>query len=324
MNSYRILSLDGGGIRGLITAVWLAELEKQLKKPIRQFFDLIAGTSTGSILASALSLGIPAQKIVELYLEKGSTIFPGTASRLWSRVTRVFADGVSAPKYDPAGLEQCLQEVFGKKTLGSLKVPTLIFSYNVFAREPVAFKSYRENFQNLPIWEVVRASCSAPTYFPSMQLKVGQSTQPYIDGGVAANNPSACAVAEGLAINSKEKKADRVALDNFVLASFGTGSSTRPISAKESQEWGALEWAVPIIDVLFDGSTDTSDYVARQIVADDRYFRFQMPLDKAYDDMDRADDVNLNALVGAAESYLGSKDCTQMMKALVQMLTAKA
>jgi patatin-like phospholipase/acyl hydrolase len=323
MNPYRILSLDGGGIRGLITAVWLAELEKQLKKPIHHFFELMAGTSTGSILASALALGIPAQKIVDLYREKGSTIFPSTGSRLWSRVTRVFADGVSAPKYDPAGLESCLQEVFGKKTLGSLKVPTLIFSYNVFTREPVAFKSYRENFEKLLVWEVVRASCSAPTYFPSKELKVGQSTQPYIDGGVAANNPSACAVAEGIAINSKEKKADRIPLDNFVLASFGTGSSTRPISSEDSQEWGALEWAVPIIDVLFDGSTDTSDYVARQIVADDNYFRFQIPLDKAYDDMDRADEVNLNALIGAAESYLNSNDGASLIKKLVQKLATK-
>lgn len=236
-------------------------------------------------------------------------------------MTRTFSEGISAPKYSPDGLEKCLKDTFGKKTLGSLKVPTMIFSYNVFTREPVAFKSYRDKHAGLPIWQVVRASCSAPTYFPSMMLKVGQSEQPFIDGGVAANNPSACAVAEGIAINTKVKKANRVEVDDFVLASFGTGSSTRPISPEESQEWGALEWAVPIIDVLFDGSTDTSDYVARQIIGDDNYFRFQIPLDKAYDDMDRADDVNLNALVGAAESYLNSKDGTTMTKKLVQKLT---
>jgi patatin-like phospholipase/acyl hydrolase len=321
MNQYRILSLDGGGIRGLITAVWLAELEKQLGKPIHNFFELMSGTSTGSILASGLALGIPAQEIIDLYRNKGTTIFPAAASRLWSRVTRTLTEGVSAPKYSPDGLEKCLQSAFGKKTLGSLKVPTMIFSYNVFTREPVAFKSYQDRFSDMPLWEVVRASCSAPTYFPSMMLKVGRSKQPFIDGGVAANNPSACAVAEGIAINTKVKKANRVEVDDFVLASFGTGSSTRPISPEESQKWGALEWAVPIIDVLFDGSTDTSDYVARQIIGDDNYFRFQIPLDKAYDDMDRADEVNLNALMGAAESHLHSKDGTAMMKKLVQKLT---
>lgn len=319
MPKYRILSLDGGGIRGIATAVWLNKLEEELGSALRNHFDLIAGTSTGSILATAIGLGIPASEIIDLYREKGQLIFPSASTRLWSRITRTFAEGLSAPKYPADGLESALKDVFGKKTMGMLKVPTLVFTYNVFSREPLVFKSYKADHATLPVWQVTRASCSAPTYFPAMVMKVGQAEQPLVDGGVAANNPSACVVAEGIKLNAAAAAKQRVALEDFVLASFGTGSTTRSISAKEAMEWGALEWAIPIIDVLFDGSTDTSDYVAQQIISDGKYFRFQMPLEKAYDDMDKADPVNLNALVAAAENYLTSAGNTQI-KALKKLL----
>ena len=116
---YRILSLDGGGIRGLITAVWLARLEDQLGEAVRDRFDLIAGTSTGSILACALSMGTPAREIQELYVEHARDIFPSTTARLWSRFARTFTEGVSAPKYDGVGLERILRSQFGAPTIPS-------------------------------------------------------------------------------------------------------------------------------------------------------------------------------------------------------------
>ena len=94
---YRILSLDGGGIRGIITAVWLDRLEQALGGPLRQHFDLIAGTSTGGILACALARGTEAAKIVDLYRDRGREVFPDQAARLWSRITRTFSQGLSAP-----------------------------------------------------------------------------------------------------------------------------------------------------------------------------------------------------------------------------------
>lgn len=302
--SYKILSLDGGGIRGLITAIWLDKLENELGAPLNQHFDLVAGTSTGGILAAAVGLGIPARNIVDLYRKHGQTIFPRAASRRWDRITRVFGEGFSAPKYSPAGLESSLTRIFGDRTLGELAKPTIIFSYNVFTREPVVFKSYKDPYRTIPVWQAVRASCSAPTYFPAMVMTVHRVNQPLIDGGVTANNPSACAIAEGIRLNDEKPASERIPLSDFVLASFGTGSSTRRITAKEAKEWGALEWVIPIIDVLFDGSTDAADYVARHIIAVDRYFRFQVELDKAYDDMDKADLVNLDALESIASSFI--------------------
>jgi patatin-like phospholipase/acyl hydrolase len=314
MQRYRILSLDGGGIRGLITAIWLDKLETELGKPLNQHFDLISGTSTGSILATAIGLGIPAKKIIKLYKQHGAAIFPRAIPRRLNRITRVFAEGFSAPKYSPNGLETCLQDVFEGATLGDLAKPSLIFSYNVFKCDPLVFKSHKEEYKDIPAWQAVRASCSAPTYFPAMVMQLGQSELPLIDGGVAANNPSACAVAEGIRINAEKPDQERVDLRDFILASFGTGSSRQKVSIQDAKEWGAMEWALPIIDLLFEGSTDTSDYVARQILHEDNYYRFQTSLDESQSAMDNPSPDNLNALSSFAESYITSEGAIPLQK----------
>lgn len=306
MKKYRILALDGGGIRGLITAVWLQRLEEKLRGPAAEHFDLLAGTSTGSLLACALALGIPARQIVDLYRERGRLVFPGPASRLWSRFERAFTQGVSAPKYDGKGLDEELRRVFGGARLGELKRPTLAVSYDTFNRQVVVFKSYRERHAQLPVWQVCRASSSAPAYFPACIMELGEAEIPLIDGGVVANNPTACAIAEGVRLNGAKSPKERIGPTNFVVASFGTGELSRPITSDEATEWGALEWAIPLIDVLFDGSTDAVDYIATQILKEGNYFRFQTRLERAYDDLDDASATNVNALIATAQGYLAA------------------
>ncbi|MEW6611465.1 MAG: patatin-like phospholipase family protein [Pseudomonadota bacterium] len=321
MQRYRILCLDGGGIRGLIAAIWLQQLEQKLNAPLREHFDLVAGTSTGNLLACAVSLGLPAERIVALYFERGSAVFPGTAARLWSRASRIFSEGLSAPRYDGKGLEKALKRVFAKTRFGELAIkPTLVFTYDTFNREPVVFKNTKPEHLELPVWEICKASCSAPTYFPAHVMKLGKARTPLIDGGVAANNPTACAIAEGVRVNKGRPAGERAEIDDFVVASFGTGELTRPIDIAEAREWGALEWAVPIIDVLFDGSTDAVNYIATQILDDDRYFRFQTRLDAAYDDMDNADATNLNALANTARRYLSAEGGDALLDRLAAQL----
>jgi patatin-like phospholipase/acyl hydrolase len=231
---YRILALDGGGIRGLLTAVWLVDLEKRLVeahgKTIRESFDLVAGTSTGSILACAISLGIPPTRIRDLYLERAGEIFPGRTARLWGRLKRAWSDGVSAPKYDGVGLAAVLRSEFGNVTFGELTIrPTLVTSYNTFTRTAEVFKNTRDWAKDLPVWEIVKSSCSAPTYFPAHVMSVKGARVPLVDGGVVANNPTACAIAEGVRICRDEG----IPIGRFVVASFGTGESTRPITIDE-------------------------------------------------------------------------------------------
>jgi len=304
---FRILALDGGGIRGIIPAVWLAELEAELRKTrkdalLRDHFDLVAGTSTGAILACLVATGTPAADMPALYEEFGREVFPSTASRLWSRARRLFSQGPSAPKYDDRGLERALRRRFGDTRFGDLPGRTLVTAYDTLAREGVVMKNFGADgtppghFDEVPLWEVAKASSSAPTYFPAHLLAYRGVRMPLIDGGVVANNPTVCAVAEGVRIQGAQPARKRVKLEQFLVASLGTGQLNRPISAEDAREWGALEWAVPIIDVLFDGAGDATHYAARHLLPEARYFRLQTPLDDAFDDLDDASATNLNAL----------------------------
>jgi patatin-like phospholipase/acyl hydrolase len=304
--NFRILCLDGGGIRGIITAIWLRELETILGGPARDSFDLIAGTSTGSILACAVAMGKRPDEIINLYETRGQTIFPGLGGRLWSGLRRTFTEGVSHPKYDGVGLDNELRAAFGAPTFGSLPKKTMVVCYDTFNREARIFKSWRSDhdYVNCPVWEIVRSSCSAPTYFPAFDLRINGVSHSMIDGGVAANNPTACAIAEGVRLNDTAAAADRIPLEKFVVLSLGTGALTRPIPLASAQEWGAVEWSIPVIDVLFDGSADVTDYIAAQLLETRNYHRLQTQLTDAYDDMDNASPANINALKAVAQAYL--------------------
>ena len=322
---YRVLGLDGGGIRGLITAVWLDRLEQKLGSPLKNHFDLFAGTSTGSILACGVAMGLSAASIIDLYLNNAKTIFPGRASRLWSRTQRLISQGPSAPKYDGKGLEQVLKKVFTRKNrnvvFGELgKKPVLVFTYDTLNRQSIVFKNTKLEHVKIPVYQICKASCSAPTYFPAHVMRIGKANVPLIDGGVVANNPTACAIAEAIRINKRRRGLAQCGVNDFIVASFGTGEASRSITINEAQEWGALEWAIPIIDVLFDGSTDAVDYIARQVIDENKYFRFQCRLEKAYDDMDNANKTNLNALIAVAENYLTTGGGEQQLQQLAKML----
>lgn len=318
MKMRRILTLDGGGIRGLVSCLWLAGVEDALQKAgkpgLLKHFDLFAGSSTGAMIACGLAAGLSPLAIADLYREQRHIIFPGMAGRLWSRAGRTFTQGLSAPKYDARGLEKVLKKVFGKTTLGQLKIPLLITSYDTLLRKPVLFKSFKAEHRDLPVWEVCRASSAAPTYFPAHGMRVEGRPCSLIDGGVVANNPAACAVAEAL---RKDARVDNSR--DLVLLSVGTGERTRSISLREAREWGALEWAIPIIDVLFDGNTDSVDYIARQLVGDG-YFRLQAELLAGLDDVDDVSNTNIHALETLAAAYLRQPATRRKLAALAKLL----
>lgn len=314
-----LLSLDGGGIRGLIPALWLVEVERRLRRSgkgsVRDHFDLIAGTSTGSILACGIASGLSPQQIADLYVQRHQEIFPGGAMRLWSRMGRLFTQGPSAPKYDGKGLRAVLSSVLGGNTLKHLSPRTLVVSYDTIARSAVIFKSHKEEHWELPVWQVCVASSSAPTYFPGHIMDVEGKRCALIDGGVVANNPTACAVAEALRLNREAGTPEQP----LMVVSIGTGQVTRPIPAEATQEWGALEWALPIIDVLFDGASKSVDYIARQSIGAG-YFRLQTQLAKGMDDMDDVSATNINALTTTAQDYLREPQVNQMLDDIVARL----
>src|SRR5271157_1251003 len=195
----RLLSIDGGGLAGLIPAEALIAIESQLDAltgrslPLSDRFDLIGGTSTGAILAAGLALGLKASDLRDFYLKFGKEIF-----------TKVFFTERFWHDYPSASLERHLKEVFGEDTtLGSGKLRTniLIVAKNATQGTTWFFTNnskgkYFANNRGLPLWQIVRASSAAPTYFPPQTIPIpddqGQSEEyEFIDGGVSSyNNPS--------------------------------------------------------------------------------------------------------------------------------------
>jgi len=316
---HNLLSFDGGGVRGLIPAVIITKIEKRLGQPLCTALDkntdYLAGTSTGSIVACAIASGRSGEDIQRIMMERARDIFPSVYSRLWNRLGRsIFQlEGPSAPKYSDKGLQTVLQETFSKNgkamKFGDLRIPTLITSYDTLNRCPVILKSWKSTHANLNLWEVIKASCSAPTYFPAHIMSINGAEYPLIDGGIVANNPSACLISSVLKeIGHNASANNGLDTSKIQLSSFGTGQVTRPITAKEAQEWGLAEWALPIIDVMFDGASDATHYFCEQLLNTDQYTRFQMPLTEAYDDLDNADKVNLNALKVMTANYLSANN----------------
>jgi predicted acylesterase/phospholipase RssA len=293
----KILSIDGGGIRGIIPAIVLGEIENRTGKKVPDLFDLVAGTSTGGIIALAISRddgnGQPrysAADLVKLYEERGREIF---SRSFWKGVSSV--GGVTDEKYNQESLESIFREYFEDEPLGSALTKVMITSYDIQNREPLFFKSWRKEFRSVEMRSVARATSAAPTYFEPALVAIGGGTRALVDGGVCVNNPAMSAYAEACRLFPDE--------DAFILLSVGTGSLIRPIPYNDAKNWGKFEWAIPILSVVFDGVNDVVDYQLDYLLGD-RFFRFQIALSTANDDMDDASKANIEALKSEARRIL--------------------
>jgi len=318
---YRILSIDGGGVRGIISAIWLAKLEAQLNGPLYKHFDLIAGSSTGSFIACAIASGASAESMVELYRQHSRTVFPPVGNRAWDTAKRIFTLRPSGPRYSDAGLQSVLQNLFGETLFSELKVPTMVTTYNLLNRRILMLKSWREAHQDLPVWAVCKASASAPTYFPAHVMRIGVADLPLADGALVAGNPATAALAEALRYNREQQTG--IGIENLIMASFGSGQSTRHISITDSQRWGPWEWSRPIADILLDGSSQAGSYVCKQLLQPDAYFRLQTRLNGALDDIDAATTENINALASVAQNHLINRGGQGQIEALAKRLKAE-
>ena len=311
---YRILSIDGGGIRGIIPAVVLAEIEQRSGKRICELFDMFAGTSTGGILTLALAApaadGGPqwsARELVDLYLENGPVIFRRS---VWHWIRS--AGGILDEKYPADGLESVLKRSFAETRLSQALVELLVTAYDIEGRDPFFFKRRRAleaAGDDYPMWEVARATSSAPTYFEPFKLAAGPAL---VDGGVFATNPSMSAYADARRFEPDAE---------LVLVSLGTGQLERPIPYEKAKDWGVLEWARPILDVVFDGVADTTDYELRQVLEGGRYFRLQTSLDFGSDALDNASAANMRALVRKGEELVGAAETQGFFRDALPLLS---
>ncbi len=295
----KVLSIDGGGIRGIIPAVVLAEVERRTGRRIAELFDLVAGTSTGGILACALTLpdARPAAELVGLYREHGPEIF---RRPLWQRLSS--AEGFVDARHDPAALRRVLAQYLGEARLADATTRLLATAYDLQGRAPYFFKSWRvagEPERDLSLTTVAMATAAAPTYFPPVPVQPpgGGDRLTLVDGGVFANNPALCAYAEATRLAPGEP---------VTLLSLGTGKPTHELPYAHAEHWGLLEWARPITDVVFDGVSDTVDYQLEHLLGPG-HTRLQCRLDDASDALDDASAGNLERLRRQGEQLVAER-----------------
>jgi uncharacterized protein len=292
---FRILSLDGGGIRGAFAAALLARLEQELATPITDYFDLIAGTSTGGIIALALGLGEPAEKISRLYKERGREIFTRRkpARSPWldrlcirlakRRFPKASELGLYRSKYDSGSLKKALEDVFGDRTLDDARASRLVLpAVNLVKGRTVVFKTpHQPKFirdRYIKAVDVALAVTAAPSFFPQHSIHEGSS---YADGGLWANNPALIGFAEALKIQNlpKRDQIDEVlSQDDIHILSIGTGEPEYYAQPKNGDD-GLLWWATRLFDVGSGAQSQGTDCLVRYIVGESRYKRidFRMP-----------------------------------------------
>jgi patatin-like phospholipase/acyl hydrolase len=301
------LSIDGGGIRGIVPGVVLAELERRAGRAIHEMFELVAGTSTGGILA--LGLTCPARdggagarysaaEMVDLYVSHGDEIFDRSA---WRRIpgAELFEE-----RYSAESLERLLEEYFGQAHLRHALVDVLVAAYEIESRSAFFFKSRRARVDpayDFAMSDVARATSAAPTYFEPHRIDVDGGYYSLVDGGVFANNPAMCAVAEAFHVAPERERPD------VVVASLGTGQLTRSIPHHEATGFGLAKWVRPIIGVMMDGASDAVGFQCDNILGS-RHVRFQVRLDEGSDDMDDASDENVRTLHALGERMVQDED----------------
>jgi uncharacterized protein len=296
----RVLAIDGGGIRGVIPAVALARVEEKTGHRIADLFDLIAGTSTGGILAAGLGIGVPAADLVGLYRDHGADIFN-------SGLLRKIICLVFGPEYAAGGLEAELKQRLGQKRLADALTGLLITSFDMrfgeawFFSRADARKDPTDARRNCLLWEIARATSAAPTYFSPTRLSASmQSDSVLVDGGVFANNPAMCAwVDQHEGINGTR---------DIMILSLGTGSVPHPVTLARARRWGKILWAQPAIGALLDGQADTVEFQVKQLLGGDQYLRLQTQLALENERMDDASPANIVALMEAANRMLAEKD----------------
>lgn len=259
---FQILSIDGGGIRGLFSAAVLAHLEDDLDIRVTDHFDLIVGTSTGGIIALALALGFTPREVVEFYTERGEDIFVrGCGIELWKRFQNYFYR-----KFSAKGLENALRDTVKEATLGDCQKRVVIPAYNLDQNDVYLFKTpHHERLRRdwkVPVWKVARATSAAPTYFSAFR---GVDSVRLVDGGIWANNPCMVGIVEAMSLLS-------VPASSIKLLSLGTLDevSCPPANLDDA---GKLQWAPHVANTFLCGQARGAFAQARHILADGNVHR---------------------------------------------------
>ncbi len=309
----RILSIDGGGLRGVVPLTILKKIEELTGQPIWKSFDLIAGTSTGGLIASALTIpktpGVKESKysiddILKVYLERGKEIFPPATTKMGELFVTV--DETMRPKFGEKGIAKVFTDVCGKAKINDSITNIMISTYDLTNNKPLFFKSRTPHDvanKDFLVYDACRATSAGPTYLPAYNLVYPSGNdnpnRQCIDGGVYVNNSSMAAVTEitkfheeyGINLDGQE-----VNMKNVFVLSLGTGSYTGPF--EDALNKGQIFWATRIADVMMRGVNRVTDYQMTELLDDGNYIRLSIDIkDKKYADMSLADKETSNYLI---------------------------
>lgn len=307
----RVLAIDGGGIRGLIPAIFCNEIEKVTERSISENFDLISGTSTGGIIALGLANGISAKSLIELYLKEGKVIFSKPKGYLKT---------LARPKYNIENLKNVLGEAFGELRLSDSKTDVMALAYDLSSRKPLCFRSWETIPGSEIDYSLTKIGCAtsaAPTYFAPVNISGEKSA---IDGGIYCNNPSLVAYVE-----AKHKWPN----EEIILISIGTGSLETSILYSSAKKWGIIDWAFPVLDCVFDGVSKTTNEVLRKISEISslklRYYRFQSTLDSSCEKMDNISSESIENLkrIGEALATDSESEIVDIFQSISEVKAAR-
>ena len=317
----KILSIDGGGIRGIIPALVLQNIEGRLKNKLHltECFDVMAGTSTGGIII--LLLNTPDEKgaaryntntIVNLYRNFGKKVF---YKPNWQTILSV--NGWIDEKYSTKNLEKYMAEYFGKTRLSEALTEILIPTYDLGKEITYFFKRAKAREspdRDFYFANIARATSAAPTYFrPAIIKNLGNGqTSIFVDGGVVTNNPALSALVHAFKLFGKD--------NYFLVVSVGTGTI---YATKRDEEknlgilknfGGKLEWITDIVPTMLDAASDLIDYELQELFQDtdnkDNYIRFEIKISPVHDDLDNTSSKNIEALEKYAQQLIQENEKT--------------
>lgn len=325
----RILSIDGGGMKGIISAIVLQRLEELLRiysknenAVISDYFDLIGGTSTGAIITALLltpddcgNAKYSASDIVSLYKEHGKEIFK---KRTLYPLNTMF--GLFGSRYTSKPFEKLLSQYFKDLTLSDMRKDCLCTSYNTSNHKAVFFSTLSNKGwekENYLMKDIVLASTAAPTYFPPKQIyNENCPNNCYIDGGVIANNPALCLLVESM------KMPHHTEIKDTMLLSIGNASNPTYYDYRSVKHWGYTKWAFAILDILMDGSEGTVEYQVKKIFdtlhCSDQYLRIEKHME---DEVPKMEDVSAKAIekmIQIGDALVKEKDSE--LKAFAKLL----
>ncbi|WP_375503106.1 patatin-like phospholipase family protein [uncultured Nostoc sp.] len=311
--SFKILALDGGGIRGVVAARILQEVEQEIRNQgkgnfLHEYFDLISGTSTGSMLAGAIALGKESHELIKLYKDRGQDIFPLDRKERYKNLPSIIKsilDVFSPPKYSHDGIISVLKDTYKSTKIKDIEKPIiLILAYDTLYRNTTFFTNCHPDlgdrwYDDCYLWQICTASASAPTFFPPYKLepvdkeKFGDWEFPHIDGGVSANNPCLAALSLVMRISQssvsptiKQKyKLDNLQLEDISILSIGTGQTGKPYQYKQISKWRGLDWVQNLTNIFMEPTSEIDSTICRQIMGgydSKRYLRLQFDLNETF------------------------------------------